>query len=529
MERKEFVRCTPESVGIPSAAVARLLDRLENGGFTEMHGLMIMRFDQVCAEGWWAPYAPELHHALHSLSKTWTATAVGLAEYAGLLKVTDRVCDLLPEAMPDPLPERVARITVRDVLTMTSGSETEKENYSADWVRDFFTRPFEHEPGTFWRYNSHGTAILSAIVEKVTGMSMLDWLRERLFPVIGVDGRHVLCRRGEDGTCLGGHGMFTTTEDNLRLMRLYLRGGDWDGQRLLSEAFAKDAVSPLADNAPAHAHTPWITDNRCGYGYQIWMCRSHGAYRADGAYGQFCVVVPSLELIVSINEAAYIGRHMSHNELHRLAGQLPQGPDHPLHGPQTTLDALFDILIPAIDPGVRSLPESADSAPLRERLARLAIPRPAPQLCPRPFRELDLTLLPEGQGLSFCMLEGMDKHNRPRAGAEVIRLTARDGLLTIRYTEDGVERAIVADMRGGRATGKLVYTDHREVVSDIASAAWWDGNQLELSILWYETENNNRYTFTFDGERVHIRKWTEAALPDPLAERQAVYRIEARA
>ncbi|MBQ6234032.1 MAG: serine hydrolase [Clostridia bacterium] len=523
MKRKEFERCTPESVGIPSGAILRFLDRLEYGGFTEMHGLMIMRHDKVCAEGWWAPYAPGLHHALHSLSKTWTATAIGLAEYEGLLKVTDRVCDLLPEYMPDPLPERVARITVRDVLTMASGSETEKADYAADWIRDFFARPFEHEPGTFWRYNSHGTAILSAITEKVTGMSMIDWLDERLFRVIGVDKANVMCYRGEDGTCLGGHGMFTTTEDNLRLMRLYLHGGVWEGTRLLSEAFVRDATSPMMDNAPAHAHTPWICDNRCGYGYQIWMCRPEGSYRADGAYGQFTVVVPSLDLIVSINEAAYIGQHMSHNELEQLVGQIPQGPDHPLHGPQCTLNALFELLTPAIDPDVHKLPESPEATILRERMRRLAIP--CPKAIP-PYRssgDLDLTLIPDGQGISFRMLHGMDKHNKQSPGAERIRLHTENGVLTVDFTEDGVARCILADMRGGRLTGKLIYTDHGEIVSDIASAAWWNGDRLELSVLWYETENHNRYTFAFEPSRVLIHKWTEAALPDPLAERDAIY------
>lgn len=522
--RREFERCTPESVGIPSRAILDLLDRLENGGFTEMHGLMIMRHDRVCAEGWWAPYAPGLHHALYSLSKTWTATAVGLAEYAGLLRVEDRVCDLLPECMPDPLPARAASVTVRHLLTMASGSETEKEDYSADWLRDFFSRPFEHEPGSFWRYNSHGTTVLSAIVEKVTGMSMLDWLAQELFPVIGVDACHVLCRRGEDGTCLGGHGMFTTTEDNLRLMRLYLHGGVWDGRRLLSERFVKDAVSPLMDNAPAHIRTPWIYDNRCGYGYQIWRCQPEGSYRADGAFGQFAVAVPRLDLIVSVNEAAYVGQHMTQNEIRRLTGRPPEEPDHPVYGPQSMLDALFELLIPAIDPEVHSLPESRDAGLLRQRMLRLALPRPfadVPAADPAP---MDRTLLPHEDRISFDMLQGIGKHNDRRGGADLIRLHAEDGQLTVVWTEDGLERTLLADLRGGRTTGKLIYADHGEIVSDVACAARLTENRLELSVLWYETENHNRYTFTFEGTLVRIRKWTEAGRPDPLAVREAVYR-----
>ena len=75
MKRKEFIRCTPEAVGISSAAISRFLDKLESG-FTEMHGLMIMRRGKVCAEGWWAPYAPGLRHGLQSHTKTYAATAI---------------------------------------------------------------------------------------------------------------------------------------------------------------------------------------------------------------------------------------------------------------------------------------------------------------------------------------------------------------------------------------------------------------------------------------------------------------------
>ncbi|MFR5794407.1 MAG: serine hydrolase [Christensenellales bacterium] len=106
---QRFERCLPEEVGIPSEAIDAFLDELENGGFTQMHGLMIMRHGKVCAEGWWAPFAPGLHHCDHSLSKTYTATAIGLAEYQGLLKLSDRVCDILPDKMPAQMSDRLSR------------------------------------------------------------------------------------------------------------------------------------------------------------------------------------------------------------------------------------------------------------------------------------------------------------------------------------------------------------------------------------------------------------------------------------
>ena len=522
MPFRGFERCTPEAVGVRSDAVMRLLDRLEYGGFTEMHGLMIMRHGKVCAEGWWAPCAPGLRHALFSLSKTWTATAIGLLEYEGRLRVTDPVAALLPDKMPPVLTDELKKLTVRDLLTMSGGSDTELPDYPADWLRDFFARPIEHEPGTHWRYNSHGTTVLSAIVERLSGQSMLDFLKEKLFPVIGVDGDNVLCRRAGDGTCLGGHGMFTTTEDNLRLMLLYLNGGVWEGKRLLSERFARDAVSPLLDNAPAHADAPWIHDNRVGYGYQIWMCRPEGSYRADGAFGQFVVVVPGLDLIVSINEAAYIGRNVSHTALSEKL--MDRGfPDHPIHGPQQTLNALFEELLPGITQDGAALPESPDALSLARRMARLSLPRPWP--ASRPVRPIAVTLVPLKGRISFRMLQSLGGRDPLEPQADRIRLETRDGLLYVDFDEAGKRSRLIADMTGGGMTGVLDPAGTGDVVSRVLCFARADRDTLTLSVRWYETENHNKFTFTFGDGRVLIRKWTEAGIPDPLTECEAVYQI----
>ena len=107
--RREFERVTPESVGIPSAAVQRLLDRLDESN-TEMHGLMVMRHGKVCAEGWWTPYAPGLRHGLQSLSKTYAATAVGLLYTEGLIRLDERVIDIFPEDAPEQPSENLKKL-----------------------------------------------------------------------------------------------------------------------------------------------------------------------------------------------------------------------------------------------------------------------------------------------------------------------------------------------------------------------------------------------------------------------------------
>lgn len=525
MNLKGFVRCYPEEVGIPSMAIMRLIDELQNGGFTEMHGIMIMRHDKVCAEGWWKPYSPTIHHALHSLSKTWTATAIGLCEYQGLLSVNDRVCEILPDKMPCPMSARISSITVRDIMTMSSGSETEKEDYQENWIEDFFARPFEHQPGTFWRYNSHATAILSAIVERITGKDMLSFLSAHLFEKIGVDTSRIMCYRGGDGTCLGGHGMFTCTEDNLRLMRLYMHGGVWDGERLLSETFVKEAISPLMDTYPAHAHTPWIYDNCCGYGYQIWRCRPEGSYRADGAYGQFSIVIPSLDLIVAINETGYLGKHMSHNDL-RLLKNMP-GEEQPVHGPQATLNAVFEILLPAISTQISLLPIGEDARRLQQRMKHLSLPQLGRNERNYAEKSFALVLTAMEEKISFSRLQGMNKYNGIYPGAQRILLQCANGSLQLSVQEGDCERTIVANMRGEWSEGELVYTQNREIVKDVVCTAWWEKDKvLQLSIRWIETETENRYSFTFHQSTVQILKWVPAGKYDVLESRSATYRIQ---
>ena len=133
--RKEFTRVTPEAVGIPSASIETLLDRLEEG-WTEPHGLMIMRDGKVCAEGWWAPYAPGVRHGLQSHTKTYAATAVGIAYTEGLLKLTDRIVDIFADEIPENPSENLKKLTVRDVLCMGCGMDT-MPRPSKDWIREF--------------------------------------------------------------------------------------------------------------------------------------------------------------------------------------------------------------------------------------------------------------------------------------------------------------------------------------------------------------------------------------------------------
>ena len=351
MVRKEFPRCTPESVGISSAAISRFLDRLESG-FTEMHGLMIMRRGRVCAEGWWAPYAPGLRHGLQSHTKTYAATAVGIAVTEGKVSLDERVIDIFPELSPENPSENLKKLTVHNVLSMGCGME-EMPRPTENWIRDFLATPVVHEPGTAYMYNSTGSTLLAAIVKKKTGEDMMEYLKPRLFDKIGIDADNLKMGRMPDGTPVGGGGMLATTEDNLRLMKLYADGGVWDGERILSADYVKRATTNQNDSATEAINNPPALDNFVGYGYQIWMCRPKGVYRADGAMGQFTIVDPSRDLIIAINETA-TGAHWA----------------------QETLNVCWEFL-KGIDPETAMMPETPDlSEALTRRMKTLAIPAP---------------------------------------------------------------------------------------------------------------------------------------------------------
>lgn len=522
--RKEFPRSSPESVGIPSSVLENLLDALECSGHTQMHGLIVMRRGAICAEGYWSPYGAAQVHSDHSLTKTYTATAIGLCEREGLLSLEQTILDFFPEYAPADPSERLKKVRIRDLLVMGGGFPQEQAGFPKDWIARYLAADVIHEPGTFWRYDSHGSTILSAIVEKITGMSMTDWLSRKLFRVIGIDENRVLCRKTEDGICIGGGGLFTTAEDNLRLMKLYLDGGVWEGTRLLNEAFVREATSCQLANWDAHARSPWIYDNRVGYGFQMWMCRPEGSYRADGAFGQFCIVIPSEDLIVSILEAGYNGNQKMTSDLHLPENQ--KGENRPVYGPQVTLDLVFGILLPALEQG--PLPENAEALHhLRERLSRLRIPDAWGTDQPDWMRHLDYEELEaEGEGISFGPLYGMGPNRRNMPVAKSISLREENGILSIRWNEGNCIRELKANCSGGRQEGTLSFDSEGEILSKISCSAWFtkDG-LLHLSILWYETEIENVFTFARDGDCLTIEKTITTGFAGEASQETAVYRI----
>jgi len=320
--RKEFERCLPEEVGISSAAILQLLDALETD-LTEMHGLMIMRHDKICAEGFWAPYAPGMPHMCASLTKTYMGTAIGIAIGEGLLTLDTHLTEIFPEFVPETPSPFFDELTIRHVLTMGSGMTAFPE-MAGNWVRNFIAMPLTHRPGTSFWYNSVGSTFLGKVIERLTGKDVYRYLSEKLFPKIGINGKNILHGIAPEGEDMWAWRTVSTTEDNLRLMKLYKDGGVSDGCRILPEDYVKLATTKQIDNENTGTRAFGDLEGCSGYGYQMWMCSYPGAYRADGAAGQFSIVIPSKDMIIAINQNA------------------------PGRNPNKVLQKLWEILMPGV-------------------------------------------------------------------------------------------------------------------------------------------------------------------------------------
>jgi len=287
-------RSTPEAQGVSSETLGLLISELDER-LDSMHGIVVVRHGHVVAEAGWAPYTVDGPHSMYSVSKSFTASAVGFAVAEGLLTVDDRLVDLFPESAPAHPDTRLGELRVRHLLTMTTGHADDTmdaifEHDGADGVAAFLATPLAADAGTLFVYNTGATYVLSAIVQKLSGERLLDYLTPRLFEPLGIRGaRWEHDARGID---MGGFGLTISTRDLAAFGQLFLQGGVFGGARLLSEEWVATASAPLV---PSAGDTP---DWQQGYGYQMWTS-VHG-YRGDGAFGQFCLVLPDDDAVIAI-------------------------------------------------------------------------------------------------------------------------------------------------------------------------------------------------------------------------------------
>ncbi len=307
---------TADIIDLPRAetpdSVAQALDGFFEQAASDsmdIHSVMIVRDGSVIYSRWQSEGVDTVPHVLHSVSKTFTATAVGLAIAGGKLALTDKVIDFFPDKLPAEVSDNLKAMTVRDLLTMSCGHDEEptgQRGQDVDWVQAFLAWPVVHEPGTFYLYNSLGTYMCSAIVQKVTGEKVVDYLDTRLFQPLHID--KPKWDESPQGINCGGWGLYLKTEDLAKMGQLLLQNGEWNGQQLIPAEWVAEmskkqveSINPgtRMEDAAAKGMTKETSDWMQGYGYQMWRCRP-GCFRADGARGQYIIVVPDKNAVIAI-------------------------------------------------------------------------------------------------------------------------------------------------------------------------------------------------------------------------------------
>ncbi|MEV8371851.1 serine hydrolase [Kribbella sp. NPDC056861] len=301
-QRALLPRSAPSAAGVSARAIGALLDSLEAQS-VECHSIMIVRRGHVVAEGWWAPYSAERPHLLYSLTKSFTSVAVGLVIADGLLSLDDLVVDVLPEHVPADISAQGHRITVHHLLSMTTGHDADslEEAWQLepdDLVKGFLRVPFPDPEGTRHAYDNATTFVLARMVERVSGRTLPELLDERLFQPMGIEGAE--WDRVASGAAFGFHGLHLTTEAVAAFGELLLCGGVWDGRQLVPREWLELATRSHVETLPLPGWSQ-NPDFLCGYGYQFWISR-HG-YHGHGAFGQYCVVVPSHDLVIALTAA----------------------------------------------------------------------------------------------------------------------------------------------------------------------------------------------------------------------------------
>jgi CubicO group peptidase (beta-lactamase class C family) len=457
-------RSSPESQGIASSDILDFVQAADEQ-IDAMNSFMLVRHGRVVAEAWWAPYDAETPHILYSLSKSFTSTAVGLAISEGKLSLDDQVLKFFPDDAPPQPSDNLRAMRVRDLLRMATGNQSEAQLRDAatkdePWTRIFLAHPVPFKPGTHFLYNSPGTYMLSAIVQKVTGMTTLDYLRPRLFEPLGFKDPSWVT--SPQGISAGAYGLMVRTEEIARFGQLYLQKGAWRGRQLVPAAWVEEATSLKTSNGSAPT-----SDWDQGYGYQFWRCR-HNAFRGDGAFGQYCIVIPEQDAVVAITSGV---RNM-----------------------QSVMNLVWDKLLPAMK--TRPLPEDPGSRKaLQAKLASLAVKMPAAR--------------PTSPGAARVSGKWYEfPKNDSGIQAVELDLNSESPALVVRMPAGEKRTAIGlgawAKSKGGFSSGIDQFLSVPAEPLLAASGSWTSDDVFTVKIVAYETPFYCTLTFKFDGERLQL-------------------------
>jgi CubicO group peptidase (beta-lactamase class C family) len=463
---------TPEAQGVSPAAILDFINAAEKSK-TEFHSFVFMRHGKVVAEGWWNPYKADLKHTMYSCSKSFTAAAIGFAVTEGKVKLDDKLVNIFPGDVPATVSPYLAELTVKDVLMMSDGQDPDPTSFippKDNWVKEFLATPIKNEPGTVFLYNSMGTYMLSAIVTKVTGQQVIDYLRPRLFDPLGI--KDIDWETSPQGINTGGWGLRIQTEGMAKFGQLYLQKGMWNGKQVLPASWVQEATTMkiMQDpNAPQSKKdsSDWLQ----GYCYQMWRCR-HNAVRGDGAFGQFIIMMPDQDAVLAITA---------------------ETPDM-----QDEINLVWKYLLPAMHDGTLPADNNMD-AQLNQKLASLA-------LLPTP--KTNITPAVNVSGKTFAM-----QANDKKIKSVMFAMQSNKCMLTIQGDAakydiqfgNGQWQAGTTTMPGPYLVAfEKGFYKNMPPLKIMGSYSWKDSHTLELTLRYIESPHTQKMVCAFDGNNVSI-------------------------
>ena len=492
-------RSSPEAQGVSSAAILSFLKRAGEEKH-EMHSFMLLKSGCVISECWWRPYAPTVRHQLFSLSKSFTSIGVGMAADDGLLTTDTLVADIFKDEMGElsaGVDEKIKKMSVKNLLTMGTGMGYENWQFEGEKpnnIKAFLSSHIKNEPGSAFFYHTQATYMLSAIVTRLTGKKLVDFLKPRLFDPLGID---PVWEEDNLGVNFGGFGLNITTEDIAKFGQFILQKGVWDGKRLVSEKWIDEATSKQISNGDDPG-SDWAQ----GYGYQFWRCVPDGVFRGDGAFGQYCIVMPECECVIAITS------NVDMQKLLRLiwadllpalnAAEKPQTPEQnekpqtpePIANPQTPAPIVKQTPEQIAKPQMSADGAAQDLAAYCAGLSHLAV-------------NADAQAYPTFRGRYFPKSAVPDRLE-PLKGA--VDVCFENGECTLALFADKRKAAsIIWNFRHGEWTfGVAPHFNTEGYFNKSCAYGEWAENTFSASVWYYETPMKHNISLSFNEDRTEL-------------------------
>lgn len=473
LNQYQLEHTTPEEVGVDSKVITAFLNEIQEKGLGLQSFTVVCR-DKICAQGFFKPYNADMPHVLYSMSKSVTSTAVGFAVDEGLLSLNDRVASFFPEYTMSKRPFN-RMLTVRMLLTM----HTDKlitvldEKGQKDWIANFMGATFMLPPNTMFNYISENTFMLSAIISKVTGMSVLDYLYPRIFEPLGIE--KPFWETDGVGNSAGGWGLYMKSEDIAKFFLPYLHDGKWiDGTQIIPKLWVKEATRKQVNSV-----RDGYIDNMEGYGYCFWRNPIANSSRADGLFGQRCFLFPDYDALVVLN----CGEAEDYKIMKVFWKYFPQCFGY---APLPENEEAYNEMCATIDNlAVEDLPATERNTEMEERISGRLIKCKTSEF-------VSVVTITITQML----------YNKPGEINEM-KLTFDKDKLSFYWKEKEYENTIDVGMDGEYRMSEITLGDlHYHTYS---KAAWQEDGTLKLWIRPIETAHVRKFIFKFDEDNKSVK------------------------